>query len=144
MKLFYEEQENGKFIKTYGDENLDVRLDEVIIGMQSKSGVEIQKIDVEEMAESDMQNFGEDSFLPEQLGELHRFTNGEKYLYNVFLNYNNNPVELSILNKTIIVSSTDSSLELSDIYEDVKKNEISQMLNEDNNKGINLSSKKMY
>ena len=54
MKLFYEEQENGKYIKSYGDETLDVRLDDVIIGMQSKPGVEIQKIEVEEMAELDI------------------------------------------------------------------------------------------
>lgn len=115
MKLFYEEQENGKYIKSYGDETLDVRLDDVIIGMQSKPGVEIQKIEVEEMAELDMQNFGEDSFSPDQLSDLHSFTNGEKYLYNIYLSYNHNPVKLSIMNKTVILSSTDSSLELSDI-----------------------------
>ena len=116
MKLFYEEQENGKYIKNYADDSLDVRLDEVIRGMQTKSDVEIQRIDIEEMYESDMQNFGGDSFSPEQLSALHRFTNGEKYLYNVLLSYKNIPVELSILNKTVILTSTDPGLKLSDIY----------------------------
>lgn len=117
MKLFYEEYENGKYIKTYGDENLDVRLDEIVKILHRNADVKIKRIDIEETAELDMQDFGSDSFTPDQLTELHRFCNTEKYLYNIFLDCCSVPVELSILNKTVILSSDDPDLELSDIWE---------------------------
>ncbi|MBQ6539383.1 MAG: hypothetical protein IJL76_03815 [Bacilli bacterium] len=136
MELYSERIEDGKYVKRYKNDEV-LKLDEIVNNLQSK-GVTVNRILVEEDAELDMQNFGEEIITSDEFDKLHRYNTGYDFHYEFDIEYGEKPVGLNVYKSIFRVTSEDPDLQLSDIYEDVKKKEIEAMLN-DSSKGVNYS-----
>lgn len=102
-----------------------------IVSRLNNPDVEIDRVRVIETAERDMQEFGSKSLDLSQIEEMKEYFKSDDYMFQIFLKYRQDLVELDINNKIFTLRSSNPDIVFSDIYDDTKKNELDDMLNND-------------
>lgn len=105
-------------------------LDEIVSRL-NKPGVSVTTIDIEETAERDMQDFGRKTVFFYDDDEMKKYSNTGEYHFRIKLTYNSEPVELNVYRNILTMKSLNPDLNILDIYDDTKKNELDDMLNND-------------
>lgn len=129
MEKVFTENSDGVYTSYYRLEGRH-NLSEIVQELSDK-GLQFVGVKIEETVEHDMQDFGSKYISISDENELEGYYNSDSYMIMINANLKGETMEIRISGNLFATASKNPDLEFSNVFEDIKKNEIDDMLNND-------------